>query len=183
MAQNPGYSTNTGISAIPEIPSDKYPEVYVDNLKLRNGIKVLQGAIDTYTGALGEDQAYWSAVSSVSRHMVKNLTRIYAKAGEAITAGAMVNFYDIGSGVIGARNASAAAAGKPARAWSTTTIAAGEFGEFIEGGVSTLVSGLTVGTTYYLSNTAGLISAAPGTVSQKVGYALGTSLLSFRPEL
>lgn len=178
-----GFSTNTGITALPEIPQDKYPEIYIDNLKLRNGIKILQGIIDTYCGALGEDPAYWGQQSNPANwNRLQNLTRTYALASENIAAGAVVNFYN-NAGVLGVRNANATAAGKPAHAWSTTAITTGNYGEFIQQGACFLIGGLTIGTTYYLSNTNGLISNGAGTISQKVGYAIGPSTLIFRPDL
>jgi hypothetical protein len=44
-------------------------------------------------------------------------------------------------------------------------------------GMVTGLSGLTAGSTYYLSNTAGLLSLTPGTVSKKVGLALSATEL------
>ena len=178
-----GFSTNIGISALPEIPQSQYPEIYLDNLKLRNGIKILQGVLDTYCGVLGEDPSYWGQQTNPANWMkLQNLTRIYALASEAIVAGAMVNFWN-NTGVLNVRNANATAAGKPTHAWCTTTIAGGAYGEFITEGACFIIGGLTIGATYYLSNTNGLISNAPGTVSQKIGYAIGSSTLIFRPDL
>ena len=179
----PGFSTNTGISAIPEIPQDKYPEIYIDNLKLRNGIKILQGIIDTYTGALGEDPTYWNQQTNPANWVrLQNLTRTYALASENITAGAAINFWN-NAGVLNVRNANASAAGKPCHGWCTTSVLSGAYGEFCQQGACFLIGSLTPGTTYYLSNTAGLISNAPGTISQKIGYAIGSSTLIFRPDL
>jgi hypothetical protein len=178
-----GFSTNTGISAIPDISQSQYPEIYVDNLRLRNGIKILQGIIDTYTGALGEDPAYWGQQQNPAAwNRLQNLTRTYGIASETITAGAMVNFFN-NAGALGVRNANATAAGKPAHGWCTTTVTAGNPGEFCQQGACFLVGGLTIGATYYLSNTNGLIAPAAGTVVQKVGYAIGTNTLILRPDL
>lgn len=178
-----GFSTNLGISAIPEIDQSKYPDVYIDNLKLRNGIKLLQGVLDTYTGALGEETAYWGQQTNpASWNRLQNLTRTYCVASENISAGAMINFWN-DAGVLKARNANATAAGKPAHGWCTTTITTGAAGEFCQQGTSFLISGLTIGATYYLSNTDGLIANAPGTIVQRIGYALGATTLVIRPDL
>ena len=178
-----GFSSNTGISAIPDIDQTKYPDVYIDNLRLRNGIKILQGIIDTYTGALGEDPNYWGQQSNPANwNRLQNLTRTYALVSENIAAGAAVNFWN-NAGVLNVRNANASAAGKPCHGWCTKTVTAGNYGEFIQQGTCFLVGGLTIGATYYLSNTAGLISPGPGTVSQKIGYAIGANTLVFRPDL
>ena len=178
-----GFSSNTGISAIPDIDQTKNPDVYVDNLRLRNGIKILQGIIDSYTGALGEDPNYWGQQSNPANwNRLQNLTRTYAVATEAISAGAAINFWN-NAGVLGVRNANASAAGKPCHGWSTTSVASGAPGEFVQQGTCFLIGGLTIGATYYLSNTNGLISTGPGTISQKIGYAIGANTLVFRPDL
>lgn len=183
MTAPQGFSTNTGISAIPDIPQDKYPDIYIDNLKLRNGIKILQGVLDTYTGALGEEPAYWGQQTNPAAwNRIQNLTRTYGVATENIAAGALVNFYN-NAGVLGVRNANATAAGKPAHAWSTTAVTAGNPGEFIQQGTCFLIGSLTIGSTYYLSNTNGLISSGSGTITQRIGYAIGTNTLVFRPDL
>lgn len=182
MTQAQQFSSNTGITAIPEFNQAQYPEIYVDSIRIRNGIKILQSLLDTYTGALGEEQANWGSVSPASWDRIANLTRIYAKVSENIAAGAMVNFFN-NAGVLGVRNAIANAAGKPAHAWSGGAVTSGNYGEFFREGVCYLIGSLTIGTTYYLSNTSGLISNAAGTVSQKVGYAIGTNTLVFRPDL
>jgi hypothetical protein len=178
-----GFSTNTGISATPEIDQTQYPEIYIDNLKLRNGIKILQGVLDTYTGALGEETQYWNQQTNPANWVrLQNLTRVYAQATEVIAAGAIVNFYN-NAGSLGVRNANATAAGKPAHGISSTALTASAYGEFILEGAIFAIGGLTIGTTYYLSNTNGLIAAGAGTIVQRIGYAIGTNTLIFRPDL
>ena len=180
---NQSYSSNTGVSALPEFDQSKYPELYLDSLKLRMGIKILQQVLDQYTGALGEDPTYWNQQTNPALWTrLQNLSRIYGQATEAIPAGAVVNFYNNG-GVLGVRNANASAAGKQCDAWCTTAVAAGSYGEFITQGTCFLIGGLTIGATYYLSNTNGLLSSGAGTVVQKVGRAIGVNTLLFKPEL
>jgi len=177
------FSTNLGIAALPAINQTDYPDIYWDNLKLRAGIQILQGVVDTYCGTLGEDPNYWNQQSNPANwNRLQNLTRTYAQATEAISAGSIVNFWNNG-GTLGVRNANASAAGKPAHAWCTTTVASGAYGEFIQQGACFLIGGLTIGATYYLSNTNGLVSNGAGTIAQKIGYAIGTSTLIFRPDL
>ena len=156
MAAIGAYSSNTGVSALPEFDQTKYPELYLDSLKLRNGIRILQQVLDLYTGTLGEDTAYWNQQTNPAIWTrLQNLNRIYAQATEAISAGAGVNFYNNG-GTLGVRNANASAAGKQCDAWCTTAIAANAYGEFITQGTCFVIGGLTIGSTYYLSNTNGL---------------------------
>ena len=44
------YNTNLGLSALPEIDQKKDPEIYAELLRIRNALKVLQGAIDILSG-------------------------------------------------------------------------------------------------------------------------------------
>jgi hypothetical protein len=177
------FSTNTGISATPEIDQSKYPDIWNDNLRLRNGIKLLQGVLDQYTGVLGEDPAYWSQQTNPANwNRLQNLTRTYALASENIAAGATVNFWN-NAGVLNVRNANNTAAGKHCHAFCTTAVLTGSYGEFIQQGTCFLIGGLTPGVTYYQSNTNGLIAAGAGTVVQRIGYAIGANTLVFRPDL
>ena len=182
MAATQEYSTNSGISALPEIDQRKYPEIYLDLLKLRNGVKVLQGALDSYTGTIGEEPDQWGNQPDPAWwHRLQNLTRTYALASEPLPAGSVVNFWD-NAGNLGVRKANAGS-GRTAHAFTTAAVDTATYGEFIHQGTCFSIGGLTIGVTYYLSNTAGLLSAGPGTVPQKVGYAIGTNILIFNPEL
>ena len=44
------YNTNLGLSALPEIDQKKNPEIYAELLRIRNALKVLQGAVDILSG-------------------------------------------------------------------------------------------------------------------------------------
>lgn len=181
MASQEQYSTNLGISSLPEFSQKDFPELYVDALKLRGALRTLQGALDRYTGVLPIDQQYWST-QGVNSVRLQNLSPVYAIAGEDIVAGAIVSFYDV-SGVLTAQNANATAAGKPARAFASGIVATGSYGQFILCGINPYIGGLTNGATYYLSNTNGLIAPAAGTILQRIGFAVGTSKLYFNPDL
>jgi len=176
------FSTNLGLSVFPEIDSSQHKSIFNDALRVRQAIQILQGALDKYTGALGPDSGTWSQLDPVAYNRVADISRVYVKASEAIVAGAMVNLYN-NAGVLNARNASAAAAGKPARAFCSIAVASGDVGEFILLGINPLIGGMVPGTVYYLSNTAGAISSAAGTVSQKIGFAVNATKLHFNPEL
>lgn len=178
----PFYSTNLNLSAAPQFDQSDSPEIYVDAQKVRNAMKVLQAALDLYTGALGEPQTNWPTVSPAAWNRLARLTRTYGQATEAIAVGAAVNFYN-NAGALGVRNASASAAGKQCHAYASAAVASGAYGEFIQQGACLLLTGLTIGATYYLSNTAGAFSTTTGVISQKVGYALNSTTLIFRPDL
>lgn len=176
------FSTNLGLSVFPEIDVSQHKSIFNDALRVRQAIQVLQGALDKYTGALGPEKAIWNQLDVIAYNRVADISRVYVKASEAIVAGAMVNLYN-NTGTLNARNASAAAAGKPARAFASYAVAAGDFGEFVLLGINPIIAGMTPGTVYYLSNTPGAISASAGTVSQKIGFAVAPTKLQFNPEL
>lgn len=47
------FSTNTGLSALPEYEQEKDPSLYAELVRIRNALRVLQGAIDGLGGAGG----------------------------------------------------------------------------------------------------------------------------------
>lgn len=184
MALKDQYSTNLGLSVQPEIDQQKHPQIFLELARMRNAFRVLQGALDAYTGALSEDPQYWNQVTPTNSTRVQNISRLYAKASETITVGQVVYFWN-NAGVLNARKADANAIGNTARGFCAVTagVVAGDMGEFILLGVNPYYAGLTPGTTYYLANTPGLISAVPGTVSQVVGWAIDANNLWFAPAL
>lgn len=181
MSLNQSFSTRTGLSVLPEIDQQQYASIYLDALRIRQAIQILQAALDSYTGMGVIPSSQWSQLTPLSQDKLANLTKTYVQATEDIGLGKMVNFYN-NSGVVAARNANAST-GKPCHAYANSAVTTGNWGEFIRMGATSFISSLTVGATYYLSNTDGLISPTPGTVSQKLGYAMGTSLFVFNPAL
>ena len=175
------YSTNIGLSPFPEIDQTRYPSIFNDALRVRQAIAVLQGALDFYTGTVGADSETWSHISPLSYDKLANLTRTYLKATEDIVAGNTINFYN-NSGVLAARKANAST-GKPAHAFAIAPVTTNTWGEFIRMGSCKFISAMTPGTTYYQSNTDGVVSSNPGTVSQKLGYAISANELFFIPDL
>ena len=188
MAGKDQYSTDLGLSALPEINQSKNPEVYVELLRMRNAFKLLQGALDTYTGALSEDQQYWNQATPATTTRVQNIARVYLQAAEDIGLAQVVTLIASGTTSV-VYKADATAAGKLVRAFCSTPngVTAGSFGEFILYGINPFYSGLTPGSTYYLSTTPGLISVSPpstlGNIVQKVGYAIDQNNLWTAPSL
>lgn len=113
-----------------------------------------------------------------------NMGRFYVTASENIQQGAMVNLYN-NAGSINVRNANATNNTKPAHGFCSTAggILAGAVGEVtLLQGVAT-ITGLTVGTRYYLSTTNGLVTnvapVAAGNIEQYIGIAItGNTLLT-----
>ena len=188
MANKNQFSTNTGLTVLPEFPQTENPAIWQDLLAIRQAIKSLQGTLDLYTGALTEDVQYWGQVAPAQTIRTQFISRLYVKASEAISYGQLVHLWNDG-GICKARLASATDATKPTRAYCTIPagVAAGAFGEFNVLGASSIYSGLVPGTPYYMAVTPGAITAvAPsggGNLVQPVGYALSTTTLYFNPRL
>ena len=66
--------------------------------------------------------------------------------------------------------------------FAESTVAQGASVKVMHGGVITGLSGLTVGSTYYLSNTFGAISTSAGSQSRKVGIAVSTTTLLIKQD-
>lgn len=108
-------------------------------------------------------------------------------AAEDLPAGALCNVFSSG-GVAAIRLACAADASRPANAFVREACAAGsEVAPGYAGQADAALSGLSPGTTCYLSTTPGQLTAAPpsadATVVQEVGVALSAQVLLFAPKL
>jgi hypothetical protein len=107
-------------------------------------------------------------------------------ATEAIAAGALVNVWLSGS-TPSIRNADNTSAGKPAVGFCPAAIASGASGTVYYSGIITGLTGLTVGSEYYLGTVGGVVlgSSLPtntGTIIQSIGIALTTTTLQFNPQ-
>lgn len=109
---------------------------------------------------------------------------VVAVTSENLTAGNIVNLY-LNGGVITIRKADATNSSKPAMGFviaNSTSPATNTM--YILGVTNAYLSGLTIGSTYYLSTTAGGITTTPpsasGNVVQELGIATETtSLLTY----
>jgi hypothetical protein len=98
----------------------------------------------------------------------------------------LVNLYSPGLGVLSARNANATNANKPCDGFCSqpSGILAGQVGEVIlNDGMNTSLSGLTVGSRYFLDTTNGLVTTtapvAAGNLEQSLGIAITATALRF----
>lgn len=106
---------------------------------------------------------------------------VIATASEAISAGALVNFYN-NAGTINVRNADSTNASKPAHGFVLASVlSSGTATVYNLGQQNTAATGLTVGSVYFLS-TVGALTATPpstsGNLVQEVGVAITTTQLS-----
>lgn len=169
----------------PGVPAEMAPVI----AEMFNAFQQLQYVMHTYLGIGQRIQSLWPSLSySLTLHRASQ-GRFYALASEAITYGAAVNLHPSG-GVLKIRNANATNNTKPCFGFCTAIggIASGATGEVILfSGLLTGVSGLTIGTRYFLSTTNGLITATDpvvaGAIGQAVGIAVDTTALLFQIDL
>lgn len=161
-----------------DVPSRlAFEEVYA-------GMRQIIRALVDLCGIGPKTSGEWSKYSGSSSTILSgNLRRFYAEAAEDITSNQLVAFWDSGSGVK-MRLADATDNTRVAVGYCSTAagVLTGEIGEFILGTGVPLFAGLTVGTHYWLSTTAGAIANAPavaaGNVEQYVGVAISTTELN-----
>jgi hypothetical protein len=174
-------SINLGLPNLPDPPD---PAFMSELIRIYNAIRNLAIAVDVYTGAQAAEPSVYSQTPASSTVLAQNMYRFYVKFDFTATYGKTIYIYD-NAGVPTAGLADATVANKKMRGWCSTVagVTAGQFGEVMLGGLCTAIGGLTAGTVYYNGNTPGSVSSTPGTVSQKVGYALGPTYLIVTPEL
>lgn len=190
MASPQRFSTNLGLSTLPEVDDKKNPDVYAECLRIRNALRILQAALDSYTGALSEDEGFWSQANPAQTSRVQNISRVYGQASEDLSLGNAVNFFDLGGGKLGVRKAIASSTPLPCFGFCSTSggVLAGGFTEVILLGMNSFFAGITPGTIYYLSQTtAGGYTITPpsltGEIVQQVGVGVGERNFWFNPVL
>lgn len=160
----------------PEKTADAIAELY----------SAMQEVIQTFVNFCGIGQQpfqFWTQLAGSSATVLSgNLGRIYVKAGENISFGAMVNLFS-SAGVLTARNANATNNTKPMDGFCTTVggILSGAVGEVtLSTGIAS-IAGLVLGTRYYLDVNNGLVTAvapvAAGNIEQYLGIALEATKL------
>jgi hypothetical protein len=109
---------------------------------------------------------------------------IVLAASEALAADDVVNIYD-DTGTTKCRKANATNATKPAHGYVKASVESGSNATVYLDGLLP-GTGLTVGSSYFLSTTGGLVTTTPpsstGNVWQKIGNAVDTDKIEFEPE-
>lgn len=183
MVQQTKSSINLGIGIQPDV---KNQELFNELYRVYNALRSLSYALDAYTGSIIPDEDEWPFLAFQETNRQANISVIYVEAAEDISSGAVCRLVN-SAGVLKAINANAST-GDEVHCFNAGGVTAGNFGRFyqpncIHGGYS----GLTIGTTYWLSATDGLITATmpvtSGHIQQKVGYALSDTELFFCPPI
>ena len=172
MSTRPSYSINLGLPAIPEVDD---PNLYMALLPIYSALRNVMGAIDQYTGNGFISSSEYSKIASTGYASVQKISAVFVQLTEDVSAGHMINLWNSG----GLRARKAASGSTRCHGFATV---AGKSGETIPVslfGLCTSVSGLTPGTDYYLSATAGLVT--PTVTSQRLGIALAPTQLWFTP--
>lgn len=106
------------------------------------------------------------------------------EASENLSAGDLINIFD-DTGTAKARKADASAIGTKAVGFLLATVTSGQTATVYFSRLNDQLTGLSIGATYWLSETAGAITTTPptgaGVISQKVGTAVNATTLAFEP--
>lgn len=169
---------------LPQLPPDGLPkELYPEFQALHLAIFSLLRGISQYAGIDAPSSDIWSSLSYSDTILTGNATRMYVVAGVTIARGQAVNLY-LSGGILKVRLADADSATTMMHGVANS---AGSAGDIIEinwlRGLLDSVGGMTTGTLYYLSTTAGAVQSArpsgAGQIIQAAGVALNATTLLF----
>lgn len=174
---NSKISLGLGILPASELP----PVVYGELSAVYKAVQNLLDGVSRYSGIDAPESNTWKDLTYADTLLMANTSRMYPVAAVVITAGQAINLYN-DTGVLKARLASASAASTMAHGIAMTSAAIGDqFEMYWLRGLVTTIGGMTLGTLYWLSPTAGAIqNLAPtvaGQIQQPVGLALTASVL------
>lgn len=166
-------------------PDNLDPEVKAAFVEIYNSLQQIFDTFVTYCGIGPQGYELWSELAgTTSTLLAGNLNRLYVKTDEAIQVGAAVAFKNVG-GELRVINANATNDTKVCRGFSAGPVAnaANQFIEVIIHSGKVAISGLTPGTSYYLSLSDGQIQSTapttPGNIEQYVGFAVTSTVLAF----
>jgi len=159
-------------------------------LKLDDNSKSIAEESATVTSAGASDEGKIVALNSTGKLddtvMPTGIgaNTIVLPASEALTANDVINIYD-DSGTVKVRKADATDATMPVHGYVKDNVTMGSDATvYLDGPLPG--TGLTVGSSYFLSETAGLVTTTPpttsGSVWQRVGVAISATQIEFEPE-
>lgn len=176
------FSLGIGVQPTTELEDE---EVSQEILLIYRALNVLATQLDVATGSLAAQPAdRYSIIPSASSREA-NMTRMYAYATVNFTAGELAHINSSGHLVKAQANTSH---NLKAQVVILDNVIAGSYASCAMRGVHRLYTLLTPGSDYFLSTTAGAISATPpgggsGNTVQYIGYALSPSELYLSPEV
>lgn len=182
---SPSFSVDLGLS---RTPNTNDPVLYGELLQVYNALQNLALAMDYNTGASLPTSAEMQQLLANNSVLVGRLARVYAQASETIAAGAIINLtWDGAHHRIRNANGSNGVEYRCMGFNPGGAIAAGNYAEIQLMGLCAVYGGLSVGTTYYMSPTPGLITASPPAsgshLIQPVGVAIHPNMIYFNPSL
>jgi len=172
MSARPSMSINLGLSASPEVDS---PELYGALMPLYNAVRNTMYAVDSYTGNTLITPDEYTQVNAFGQLLLQKTAILFVKLSEPVSVGHLINLHNSG----GLRARKAVGGTSRVHAFATASGSTGETVPICFFGMCQNIGGLTAGTEYYLSTTAGLVT--PTATYQRVGIALDTQKLWFTP--
>lgn len=173
---------------IPNIPSGEEvpPQVRNSITDIYSAIQQIAFILHTQVGIGQRLKFDWDALQYFQTLWQASQTRLYVQASESVDYGKTINIFNRGDGILNVRYATAANNTRPCHGFCTTQtgIPAGTHGEVtLTMGLLTGLGGLTTGSRYFTSTSAGFISSVPalaaGNIEQALGLALSPSALLF----
>jgi hypothetical protein len=165
-------SINLGLPSAPEVDS---PELYGALMPVYNAIKNTMYAVDAYTGNSLINEEEYSEVNAYGQLLLQKTAVLFVKLTETVLAGHMINLWNSG----GLRARKATGGSNRAHGFAAAGGSAGDTIPVSLFGLCTLIGGLTPGTEYYLSGSAGQITTSAS--YHRVGMAVGPNHLWFSP--
>lgn len=185
MTSGVRFSMNLGLDNIPN-PVD--PANFSENLRMYNAIRALAAAVDLYAGPLPYDTSIWNQLTPAQTLWTAGANRLYLQTTDNLAAGSMCSIWDNGGTYMARLAGGPAWVGGDCRGFSTGVYAAGSMAEIMLFGLCTVVSGLTRGAPYWISNAVagaftGTKPANTGNLVQPIGYAIEATSLFFNPSV
>jgi len=186
---------------LPIVPETDNPGLYTEASKIYTALRNLQAYVtglqtnietefQNRTGyqAWPNDSGQWNTLTPAQTILAQNGWRLYVQAVVPLSFGQLVNLFDQGAGVLGARVASASSVLQRAAHGFVSTPAVISLGSFTEvqlgAGLCGAISGMSIGTKYYLSTSGSgtitpLKSTTTGEIVQYIGYAIASNRLIY----
>lgn len=163
----------TGLPQWPDETLDR--KTYAAMQQVHQALRNLDSAVEYATGIEPYPQDEWNTIKPTGGFLIQNATRIYAPAMEAITAGQTINLSN-NLGTLVAWRAFATSVGGAASGIANNSASVGEIVEIqYMNGLTNAIGGLTPGTIYYQSTTAGVITPVRPTGTSQIVQAIGVA--------